>query len=29
LKLAGFPKRNRAGIKATLKRLAEVVAEQG
>ena len=26
LKLAGFPKRNRAGIKATLERLAELTA---
>lgn len=29
LRLSGFPKRNRAGIKATLTRLAEVAAEKG
>jgi hypothetical protein len=28
LRLSGFPKRNRAGIQGTLKRLAEVVAEK-
>jgi hypothetical protein len=28
LRLSGFPKRNRAGIQGTLKRLAEVAAEK-
>jgi hypothetical protein len=28
LRLAGFPRRNRAGIQGTLKRLAEVAAEK-